>query len=112
MFEFVIKCLDRPQLFMDKRREELQAAKRSRGAPAGTDADASSPLARRSLRSLRVLHRHRRIHFVPKQNLTVLGLKSLIKKTGRHADGGGLYFRVIGKGKAYFVFRYRLARPA
>jgi integrase len=45
---------------------------------------------------------------VPKQNLTVLGLKSLLKKTGRHADGGGLYFRVIGKGKAYFVFRYRL----
>ena len=50
---------------------------------------------------------------MPKQNLTVLGLKSLIKKTGRHADGGGLYFRVIGKtgeGKtnAYFVFRYRL----
>jgi integrase len=45
---------------------------------------------------------------VPKQNLTQFALKSLIKKTGRHADGGGLYFRVIGKGKTYWVFRYRL----
>ena len=50
---------------------------------------------------------------MPKQNLTVLGLKSLLKKPGRHADGGGLYFRVVGKAgegkaKAYFVFRYRL----
>ena len=50
---------------------------------------------------------------MPKQNLTVLGLKLLLKKPGRHADGGGLYFRVVGKAgegkaKAYFVFRYRL----
>jgi integrase len=46
---------------------------------------------------------------MPKQNLTQLSLKSLLKRPGRHNDGGGLYFRVIGKGKAYFVFRYRLA---
>jgi integrase len=45
---------------------------------------------------------------MPKQNLTQLGLKSLIRKPGRHADGGGLYFRVIGQGKCYWVFRYRL----
>ena len=45
---------------------------------------------------------------MPKQNLTVLGLKLLLKKPGRHADGGGLYFRTVGQGKAYFVFRYRL----
>ena len=31
-----------------------------------------------------------------------------IKKTGRHGDGGGLYFRVIGGVKAYFVYRYRV----
>jgi hypothetical protein len=35
-------------------------------------------------------------------------LRGLIKKTGRHGDGGGLYFRVIGGGKAYFVYRYRV----
>jgi len=35
-------------------------------------------------------------------------LKSLIKKPGRHGDGGGLYFRVIGEGKAYWAFRYTL----
>ena len=46
---------------------------------------------------------------MPKQNLTQLALKSLLKRPGRHADGGGLYFRVIGKGKCYWVFRYRLA---
>jgi integrase len=40
--------------------------------------------------------------------LTQAALKGLIKKPGRHADGGGLYFRVIGEGKAYFVYRYRL----
>ena len=38
--------------------------------------------------------------------LTNAALKSLIKKTGRHADGGGLYFRVIGDDKAYWAFRY------
>jgi hypothetical protein len=35
-------------------------------------------------------------------------LRRLIKKTGRHSDGGGLYFRVIGGVKAYFVYRYRV----
>jgi integrase len=46
---------------------------------------------------------------MPKQNLTQLGLKSLTKRPGRHADGGGLYFRVIAKDKCYFVFRFRIA---
>jgi hypothetical protein len=40
--------------------------------------------------------------------LTQAALRGLIKKTGRHSDGGGLYFRVIGEGKAYFVYRYRV----
>jgi integrase len=40
--------------------------------------------------------------------LTQAALRGLIKKPGRHSDGGGLYFRVIGEGKAYFVYRYRL----
>ena len=40
--------------------------------------------------------------------LTQAALRRLIKKTGRHSDGGGLYFRVIGEGKAYFVYRYRV----
>ena len=37
-------------------------------------------------------------------------LRSLIKKPGRHPDGQakGLYFRAVGDGKAYWVFRYRL----
>ena len=40
--------------------------------------------------------------------LTQAALRRLIKKTGRHSDGGGLYFRVIGGVKAYFVYRYRV----
>jgi integrase len=40
--------------------------------------------------------------------LTQAALRGLIKKTGRHGDGGGLYFRVIGGGRAYFVYRYRI----
>lgn len=40
--------------------------------------------------------------------LTQAALRRLIKKSGRHSDGGGLYFRVIGGQKAYFVYRYRL----
>ena len=40
--------------------------------------------------------------------LTQAALKRRIKKPGRYADGGGLYFRVIGEGKAYFVDRYRV----
>jgi integrase len=39
--------------------------------------------------------------------LTQAALRRLIKKPGRHSDGGGLYFRAIGGGKAYFVYRYR-----
>jgi Arm DNA-binding domain len=40
--------------------------------------------------------------------LTQAALKRLIKKTGRHSDGGGLYFRVIGEGKSYWIYRYRV----
>jgi Arm DNA-binding domain len=40
--------------------------------------------------------------------LTQATLRRLIKKTGRHADGGGLYFRVIGKGRCYWTYRYRV----
>ena len=40
--------------------------------------------------------------------LTQAALRGLIKKPGRYSDGGGLYFRVIGEGKAYFVYRYRV----
>jgi hypothetical protein len=40
--------------------------------------------------------------------LTQLALRGLIKKPGRHSDGEGLYFRVIGERKAYFVYRYRV----
>ena len=40
--------------------------------------------------------------------LTQAKLKGLIKKTGRHSDTGGLYFRVIGEGKAYWIYRYRV----
>jgi hypothetical protein len=40
--------------------------------------------------------------------LTNAALKGLIKKTGRHADGGGLYFRVLGEGRTYWAFRYRI----
>src|ERR1700722_15551254 len=40
--------------------------------------------------------------------LTNAALKSLIKRTGRHADGHGLYFRVVGEGKAYWAYRYSI----
>jgi hypothetical protein len=40
--------------------------------------------------------------------LTQAKLRSLIKKPGRHSDGGGLYFRTIGEKKAYFVYRFRI----
>ena len=40
--------------------------------------------------------------------LTPPSLRTLIKKTGRHADGQGLFFRVLGRDKAYFVYRFRL----
>ena len=41
--------------------------------------------------------------------LTQAALRGLIKKPGRHSDGGGLYFRVLGEGKAYFVYRFTVA---
>jgi hypothetical protein len=41
-------------------------------------------------------------------NVTNATLKRLIKKTGRHALGRGLYFRVLGDDKAYWAFRYRV----
>jgi integrase len=39
--------------------------------------------------------------------LTDKGLQALINKPGRHSDGGGLYFRTLGLGRAYFVYRFR-----
>jgi Arm DNA-binding domain len=39
--------------------------------------------------------------------LTNAALKGLIKKPGRHGDGGGLYFRVVDSAKAYWAYRYR-----
>jgi hypothetical protein len=39
--------------------------------------------------------------------LTHTGLKALMEKPGRHGDGQGLFFRTIGGGRAYWVFRYR-----
>jgi integrase len=38
-------------------------------------------------------------------------LKGLLKKPGRHPDveAKGLYFRTVGDGKAYWVYRFRLA---
>jgi integrase len=44
----------------------------------------------------------------PMAKLTNAALKRLIMKTGRHADGHGLYFRVMGEGRAYWAFRYRV----
>jgi integrase len=40
--------------------------------------------------------------------LTNAALKPLIDKPGRHGDGGGLFFRTLGQGRAYWVFRYRV----
>jgi integrase len=34
------------------------------------------------------------------------GLKRLIEKPGRYADGGGLFFKTVGQGRAYWTFRY------
>jgi integrase len=35
------------------------------------------------------------------------GLQALIERPGRHSDGDGLYFRTLGLGRAYFVYRFR-----
>jgi integrase len=40
--------------------------------------------------------------------LTYQGLAALIEKPGRHSDGDGLYFRTLGLGRAYWVYRYRV----
>src|SRR5262249_34488982 len=40
--------------------------------------------------------------------LTSAALKGLIKNPGRHGDGGGLFFRVVGEAKAYWTYRYRV----
>ena len=45
---------------------------------------------------------------MPKLILTALALRSLIRKPGRHSDGGGLYFRVLPGQKCYWVYRYRI----
>ena len=44
-------------------------------------------------------------------NFTPPVLRGLLKKPGRHPDGQakGLYFRAVGDGKAYWVYRYRVA---
>ncbi len=40
--------------------------------------------------------------------LTNAGLKKkLLEKPSRHGDGDGLYFRTLGLGRAYWVYRYR-----
>jgi integrase len=38
--------------------------------------------------------------------LTAIKCKKLIKKPGRHSDGGGLFFRVLPGEKGYWVYRY------
>src|SRR5271157_1722601 len=40
--------------------------------------------------------------------LNLKGLKGLIERPGRYGDGDGLYFKTIGKGRAYWTFRYTL----
>jgi integrase len=40
--------------------------------------------------------------------LTPPSLRTFLKKPGRHSDGQGLFFRVLGQNKAYFVYRFRL----
>ena len=37
------------------------------------------------------------------------GLKRLIERPGRYADGDGLYFKTIGQGRAYWTYRYTVA---
>jgi integrase len=39
--------------------------------------------------------------------LTHTGLKGLLERPGRHADGKGLFFRTLGGGRGYWVYRYR-----
>jgi integrase len=41
--------------------------------------------------------------------LTNAALPRLLKKSGRHSDGQGLFFRSLGLDRAYWVYRYRSA---
>ena len=47
-------------------------------------------------------------------NFTPPVLRGLLKKPGRHPDGQakGLYFRAVGDGKAYWVYRYPVGSRA
>ena len=40
--------------------------------------------------------------------LTPPALRTLLKKPGRHSGGQGLFFRVLGDNRAYFVYRFRV----
>ena len=40
--------------------------------------------------------------------LTQVALRSLVKETRPPLGRQGLFFRVLGEGKAYFVYRYRV----
>ena len=40
--------------------------------------------------------------------LTPPSLRTLLKKPGRHSDGQGLFFRILGDAKAYWVYRFRI----
>ena len=41
-------------------------------------------------------------------DLNEKGLKGLIERPGRYRDGQGLFFKTLGLGRAYFVYRYRV----
>jgi integrase len=43
-----------------------------------------------------------------KVKLTSAGLRHLVEKPGRYGDGGGLFFRTLGSGKAYWAYRFRV----
>src|SRR5580704_52694 len=36
------------------------------------------------------------------------GLKGLIERPDRYPDGQGLFFKTLGKGRAYWTYRYRV----
>ena len=40
--------------------------------------------------------------------LTARGVESLSKRKGRYLDGNGLFMRVLGPNKSYWVYRYRV----
>ena len=44
--------------------------------------------------------------------LTAKGLDALLTKPPkRHPDGGGLFFKTLGKGRAYWTYRFTLNGP-